>query len=87
MGRCGDSRFIVHVDCHSGYRNDERPHRIRIGGTDLLVREILDRWYDPDAGYFKLLCEDGNVYIVRNEFAGGRWTLTHFKKSGSGTSA
>ncbi len=77
-----EESFQVRVDCYSGSRDAERPYRVRMGEADLPVREIMDRWHDPDAAYFKLLCNDGNIYIVKHDFDGDRWTLTQFVRTG-----
>jgi hypothetical protein len=42
------------------------------------VVEILDRWLAPDHRYFKVRGDDGAIYIIRHDVAGGYWELTMF---------
>ena len=37
------------------------------------VETVLDQWYDPESIYYKVLTDDGNVYILRIGI-GGRVT-------------
>ena len=71
----------VEVVCYSGYKGDERPVRIRLGGQDYVVEEVLDQWYGPEDVFFKLRANDGNVYILRRHSATpeGEWTLESFR--------
>ncbi len=71
----------VEVESYSGYKAEEHPRRFRLGSHLLQVIEILDRWYDPDAAYFKVRASDGNRYILKNRE--GQWTLESFQRSRS----
>lgn len=68
------------VECHAGYKADERPVRFHLGGHAYEVREVLDQWYDPAATYFKVRADDGDVYILRHSLEGG-WTLEAFRRA------
>jgi hypothetical protein len=68
------------VECHAGYKADERPLRFSLGEQALEVREIQDQWYSPSATYFKVQASDGNVYILRHEEENDSWTLDAFRK-------
>lgn len=70
----------VEVDCHAGYRGEETPRRILLGGRAVAVVEIVDRWYGPDHRYFKLLGDDGAVYLVRHDELADRWELRLFER-------
>lgn len=72
----------VQVETYSGYKADERPVRFKLGARTLGVKTVLDRWYGPDYSYFKVLADDGNIYILRHHPhppAADRWTLTSFR--------
>ncbi len=76
-------RLRVRVECHSGYKADERPLRFRLGESVYEVREILDQWYGPDANYFRVRADDDNIYVLRqtrgaNEDA---WTLEAYRRA------
>src|SRR6266567_7034624 len=53
------------VECFSGRKADERPIRFTLEGRQYQVKAVLDQWYDPESIYYKVLTDDGNVYILR----------------------
>jgi hypothetical protein len=69
----------IRVECHSGYRADERPLRFAIRDRVFEVREVDDRWYSPDATYFRVLADDGNYYVLRHDEVEDLWTLDGFR--------
>jgi hypothetical protein len=71
----------VHVEAYSGHKADERPLRFRIGERWLAVEEVVDRWYDPDAIYFRVRAEDGAMYILRHVEGSDIWTLEAFRRA------
>jgi len=70
------------VETYSGYKADERPARFQLGERRHEVRDVLDRWYGPGYAYFKLLADDGGVYILRQDLHGGEpeWTLASYRQ-------
>jgi hypothetical protein len=73
--------MIIQVESYSGFKNDERPLRFRLGERWLAVEEIVDRWYDPDAIYFRVRAEDGSFYMLKHRERGDIWTLEAFRKA------
>jgi hypothetical protein len=71
--------MTVEVESYSGFKSDERPLRFRLGERWLAVLEITDRWYDPEATYFKVLAEDGSTYVLRHSDPADVWTLEAFR--------
>jgi hypothetical protein len=71
---------LLHVACYAGHRADEEPRRLYIGGREVAVTEIIDRWLDPDHRYFKLRGEDGGIYLVRHDIIADRWALTQHQR-------
>lgn len=65
----------LHVECYSGQRADEYPQRFTLGGREIAVLDILDRWLDPAYRYFKLRGNDGGIYILRHNHAADSWEL------------
>jgi hypothetical protein len=43
----------IHVDAYSGYKAYERPREFILNAHSYQVVEVEDRWYEPDAVYFK----------------------------------
>lgn len=71
----------LRVECYAGHKADERPIRFELDGRDYLVEELLDQWYGPDAQFFKVRADDGNLYILRHRTSGGadEWSLESFR--------
>jgi len=73
-------RMILRVQCYAGRKADERPVRFELGGTEYVVEELVDQWYGPEATFFKVRADDGNLYILRRHDAGDEWTLESFRR-------
>ena len=58
------------------------PRRIHLGKRMIVVAEVLDRWLGTDHCYFKILGDDGRLYIVRLDVPSGRWQLTLYDRRG-----
>ena len=37
--------------------------------------KIVDRWYDPDHTCFKVLADDGKLYLLRHDMNADGWYL------------
>ncbi len=72
--------MTVPVECYAGYKAGERPLRFRLGERWLNVDGIEDRWYDPDAMYFRVRAEDGCMYVLRHNERDDVWTLEAFRR-------
>ncbi len=73
-----DAPLQIRVECHAGYRGAETPRRFQLGERTIEVEEVVDRWLAPDHRYFKVLGDDGGVYILRHDEPTDRWELTLF---------
>ena len=54
----------IRVECHSGYKANERPIKFWIGPDVLFVAAIEEQWYGPQATYFRVHTDDGNTYVL-----------------------
>lgn len=72
----------LEVECHAGSRGDERPVRFRLEGREYSVEAVLDQWYEPEATFYRLRANDGNLYILRqqNSTPEGVWDLISFRR-------
>ena len=70
---------ILHVECYSGYKADERPLRLNLKNGAREVIAIEDRWYSPGATYFRVLLDDGDRYVLRHDEAQDVWTLAGYR--------
>ena len=71
----GPARMPVVVETYSGYKADEQPVAFHLGGRRIGVEQILDRWYGEDHAYFKVIGEDGTLYIIRQDRRSDTWEL------------
>lgn len=72
----------VRMVSYSGFKADERPLRFVLNGREYEVREVEDRWYSPEAIYFRVVACDGNWYVLRHDEAADTWTLEGFRSGG-----
>jgi len=77
--------MVIEVEAYSGYKADERPRTLVLGGRRYDVVEVEDRWYSPGATYFRLLASDGNRYVVRHREADDEWSLEAFRAGPGGS--
>ncbi|HYL83439.1 MAG TPA: hypothetical protein VE263_04335 [Candidatus Angelobacter sp.] len=69
----------IRVECYSGYKADERPVRLHLGGRALEIAAVEDRWYSPGATYFRVLTSDGDRYVLCHEEAQDQWSLAGYR--------
>ena len=77
-GQDPDDSTSLRVECYAGYRAEEAPRRFFIGRREVEVKEIIDRWLDPDHSYFKVRADDAGIYILRYDRAADNWEMTLF---------
>jgi hypothetical protein len=75
------SLMQIKVECYAGYRGEETPKVIYFQSRKLAVKEILDRWLDPDYRYFKILGDDEGIYIIRHNLDSWIWELIFYRES------
>jgi hypothetical protein len=71
------------VECYAGYKADERPLRFTPQTPETRtyeVRDVRDQWYGVGYTCFKVLADDGNLYILRHDDAEDVWTLDSFRR-------
>ena len=73
----------VRVECYSGYRAEETPRRLYLGGRPTEVVEVIDRWLSTEFRYFKCRAGDGGIYLLRHDVAGERWELVLYQRDAS----
>ena len=69
---------IVNVTCTAHSRGEETPVSFSLGGARRMVAEILDAWLAPDHRYFKVLADDGGLYILRHDTGSQEWELVFY---------
>ncbi|HKV48477.1 MAG TPA: hypothetical protein VJN69_10325 [Candidatus Acidoferrales bacterium] len=71
----------VRVECYSGHRADERPLRFSVGARTYVVERVDDKWYSPGAAYFRVLADDGNLYVLKHDESADTWSIDAFRAS------
>ena len=66
---------LITVQTYAGYEGDERPVSFSREGGFFRIMEIVDRWYDPDHTCFKVLADDGKLYLLRHDMNADGWYL------------
>jgi hypothetical protein len=74
----------IKVEAYAGYRSDQRPLRFTLGERTFEVMAIEDQWYSPACIYFRVLADDGNIYVLRHYEVEDRWALDAFRKAPGG---
>ena len=65
----------IEVAAYSGYKANERPLCFRFEQKKLSVVDVLDRWYGEEHDYFKVLADDGKIYLIRWHRFLDAWSL------------
>ncbi len=55
----------IEVMAYSGYKANERPVSFVLERKKLGVVSLMDRWYGVENDYFKVLADDGKIYLIR----------------------
>ena len=71
----------IEVECYAGYRGEETPRSLRVGGRRLEVLRVMDRWLAPSHRYFKVQTGDGSTWIIRHDTPRDAWELVFFKNT------
>src|SRR5215813_3424819 len=65
----------IHVDVYSSYKANERPREFTLDEATYEIAEVEDRWYEPEALYFRVRTTVGKRYILRYDEQADDWTL------------
>jgi len=55
----------IHVTAYSGYKANERPRDFTVDEDLYEIAEVEDRWYEPEAMYFRVRTTEGKRFILR----------------------
>jgi hypothetical protein len=65
----------LRVECHAGYRGEESPRRFRFEGRTVEIADVLARWREPQAVFFRVRSVGGGVYVLRRQEPTGEWGM------------
>lgn len=63
----------VEIEFYCGFRAEERPLRMRLGGRTLPVDEVLAQWRTPEGAAFRVR-SGGLILLLREDAELGVWT-------------
>jgi len=67
--------LTIHVTAYSGHKANERPRDFTVDEELYEIDEIEDRWYEPEAMYFRVRTTEGKRFILRYTESDDEWTL------------
>jgi hypothetical protein len=73
----------IRVESYAGYKADERPMRMLLGGRMVDIAAVEDKWYSPGSTYFRVLLYSGERYVLRRQQAQDLWTIEAFRATSS----
>lgn len=70
----------LNVRCYSGRKADERPMSFQLGDREYLIQDVVDQWYGPEHTFYKVLADDGNLYILEHRAVADEWALKSYRR-------
>lgn len=67
----------IQVSAYSGYKANERPLAFYLDDRRYAVADVVDRWYGVEHDYFKVLADDGKIYLLRWQRVLDLWFLVN----------
>jgi hypothetical protein len=61
----GQTPLKIEVAAYSGYKANERPLYFVLDQKKRVVVNVMDRWYGEEHDHYKVLADDGKVYLIR----------------------
>ncbi len=71
--------IFIKVETRPGSGALEDPVSFRIAKRTFLVTEILDRWHGLDRIYYKLVADDGNLYVIMRDLDANEWEIVQME--------
>lgn len=79
--------MVIKVECHSGYKVNDRPLRFQLGDSWHDVDAVEDRWYSPGFTLFRVIVRGGERYLLRYDEGQDFWELVGFRASAEKSAA
>ena len=70
----------VEVIAYSGYKANERPLSFILDGRKLEITKIIERWCGEEEDNFKVIADDGKVYLLRWQRMLDSWSLENVRR-------
>ncbi|UFS70304.1 hypothetical protein LPW11_20820 [Geomonas sp. RF6] len=56
-------------------KGNEKPLEFVAEGKEVRIAEIVDRWFDSDCNYYKVVSDDEISYLLRHNLETAGWEL------------
>jgi len=66
---------LLTVESYAGSKAEEHPLRFFINKRKIEILSIENRWLTPEGRYFKVIGDDGRLYVLRYNGASDTWSL------------
>ena len=76
-----DGPHHLFVDAFAGYKGEKTPRSFTLDGHQLLVRDVVDRWYSETHSYFRVRASDGQRYVLRLDLEEDCWEIVMLEKA------
>ena len=67
----------VSVVCYSGHTYAQEPRAFDFGSGRRMVTTLRKRWREPSGPCFKVLADDGLIYVLAYDEAADRWHVSN----------
>jgi len=75
-----DARIKINVDCEAGYGGEETPVRFHLLGHPREITQVLDRWLVLRNRNFKVMGDDGGMYVLRHALDADCWEMVLYAR-------
>jgi hypothetical protein len=57
----------------------ENPVSFALRDRTFQVIEVADRWHGSDNAYYKIIADDGNLYVIKHDLEADAWELVQME--------
>jgi hypothetical protein len=68
-------KILLKVETFSQAAGDGAPTSFTLRDRRFRIRGIVDQWHGADHVYFKLVADDGNLYVIRHNLEENEWEM------------
>lgn len=68
-------KILLSVETSSGTAGNGAPVAFALRDRIFKVREIVDHWDGIDHAYYKVIADDGNLYVIRHDLEENQWEM------------
>lgn len=69
------AKIVLKVETSTGSASAGLPVSFTLLERKFMVSELMDSWHGVDHAYFKLVADDGNLYVIRHDLERDEWEI------------